>query len=48
MIVFGGCDSVLHVHDAATGEEKRQIEVGSYIGNNVAIADGVIYVSTHP
>ncbi len=45
MVVFGGCDSVLHVHDAVSGEEVRQIEVGSYIGNNVAIADGVIYVS---
>lgn len=45
MVVFGGCDSVLHVHDVITGKEVRQIEVGSYIGNNVAIADGVIYVS---
>ncbi|HYF34026.1 MAG TPA: PQQ-binding-like beta-propeller repeat protein, partial [Prosthecobacter sp.] len=44
-VVFGGCDSVLHVHEMATGKELRQIEVGSYIGNNVAIADGVIYVT---
>jgi outer membrane protein assembly factor BamB len=44
-IVFGGCDSVLHVHDASTGKEIKQIEVGAYIGNNVAIADGVAYVS---
>ena len=38
-------DSVLHVHDVKTGKEEKQIEVGAYIGNNVAIADGVIYVS---
>jgi outer membrane protein assembly factor BamB len=44
-IVFGGCDSVLHVHDAMTGEPIRQIEVGAYIGNNVAIGEGVAYCS---
>jgi eukaryotic-like serine/threonine-protein kinase len=44
-ITFGGCDAVLHVHDALTGKEVKQIEVGAYIGNNVAIADGVAYVS---
>lgn len=44
-IVFGGCDAVLHVHDALTGKEIKQVEVGSYIGNNVALADGVAYVS---
>jgi outer membrane protein assembly factor BamB len=44
-IVFGGCDAVLHVHDAATGKEIKQIEVGAYIGNNVAIDGGVAYVS---
>ena len=44
-IVFGGCDAVLHVHDAITGKEIKQVEVGSYIGNNVALMDGVAYVS---
>ena len=44
-IVFGGCDAVLHVHDALTGKEIKQVDVGSYIGNNVALADGVAYVS---
>jgi eukaryotic-like serine/threonine-protein kinase len=44
-IVFGGCDSVLHVHDAATGKEEKQIEIGAYIGNNVALDEGNAYVA---
>ena len=42
-LVFGGCDAVLRVHDAVTGKEIKQIEVGSQIANNPAIADGVAY-----
>ncbi len=44
-IAFGGCDAVLHIHEAATGKEIRQIDVGANIANNIAIADGVAYVS---
>jgi len=44
-VVFGGCDAVLHVHDAVTGKELKQIEVGNFIGNNVAISAGIVYVT---
>jgi outer membrane protein assembly factor BamB len=42
---IGGCDAILHIHDAGTGKELLQIDVGAYVGNNVALADGVAYVS---
>jgi outer membrane protein assembly factor BamB len=42
-LAFGGCDMVLRVHDAATGRELKQIDVGSQIANNPALVDGVAY-----
>jgi eukaryotic-like serine/threonine-protein kinase len=44
-LALGGCDAVLHVIDAVTGKEERQIDVGAYIGNNVAVDSGVAYVA---
>lgn len=44
-IVFGGCDAVLHVVDARTGEASEKIEIGDscHIAGSVALADGKAY-----
>jgi outer membrane protein assembly factor BamB len=44
-VVFGGCDGQLYVLDIATGNEVKKIEVGAYIGNNVAADKGIAYIS---
>ena len=43
-VVFGGCDGLLHVLDAAKGTEKASIEIGAYIAGSAAIVKGVSYV----
>ena len=44
-IVFGGCDAVLHVVSAATGERLGHVEVGEgcHIAGSVALADNRAY-----
>ncbi len=48
-IVFGGCDGMLHVipaGDAPEGKrENREIEIGAYVANTSAVADGICYVA---
>jgi len=44
-VVFGGCDGTLYVLDCATGKEVSKIEVGAYMGNNIAADKGVAYVA---
>ena len=45
-IVFGGCDCILHVVSATTGEPIEQVELGpeSYVAASVALADGKVYL----
>lgn len=44
-IVFGGCDSALHVVSAASGEGLSRIELGAecYVAGSVALKDGKVY-----
>ena len=46
-IIFGGCDSFIHVLQLADGKELRQIESEAYIASSVAIADGLGYVGNY-
>ena len=40
-IVFGGCDSFIHVLQLADGKELRQIESEAYIASSVAVMDAM-------
>jgi len=46
-IVFGGCDSYLHVLQIADGKEVRQIESDAYIASTVSVRDGIGYVGNY-
>jgi outer membrane protein assembly factor BamB len=46
-IVFGGCDSFVHVLQLVDGKEIRQIETEAYIASSVAMMDGLGYVGNH-
>jgi len=46
-IIFGGCDSFIHVLQLADGKELRQIESTAYIASSVATADGLGYVGNY-
>lgn len=46
-IVFGGCDSFIHVLRLSDGKELRQIESDAYIASSVAIMDGLGYVGNY-
>jgi outer membrane protein assembly factor BamB len=46
-IVFGGCDSFIHVVQLADGQELRQIDSDAYIASSVAITDGLGYVGNY-
>ena len=43
--MFGGCDAILYMVDAITGEPQGEIEIGSYVANSVAVKDGVAYLA---
>ena len=45
-IVFGGCDAVLHVVDAVTGESQAQVELGHdcHVVGSVALAGDEVYL----
>jgi outer membrane protein assembly factor BamB len=46
-IVFGGCDSFIHVLQLSDGKELRQIDSDAYIASSVAIMDGLGYVGNY-
>lgn len=46
-IVFGGCDSFIHVLQLTDGKELRQIDSEAYIASSVAILDGFGYVGNY-
>jgi outer membrane protein assembly factor BamB len=46
-VIFGGCDSFIHVVQLADGKETRQIDSEAYIASSVAIADGIGYVGNY-
>ena len=46
-IVFGGCDSFIHVLQLSDGKELRQIDSDAYIASSVAIMDDRGYVITY-
>ncbi len=46
-IIFGGCDSFIHVLALKDGAELRQIESEAYIASSVATADGLGYVGNY-
>ncbi len=45
LIVFGGCDAILHVVSATTGEAATTLELGAdcHVAGSVALADGKVY-----
>lgn len=46
-IVFGGCDSFIHVLQLSDGKELRQIDSEAYIASSVAVMDGLGYVGNY-
>ena len=44
-VVFGGCDGTLYALDCNDGKEMKKIEVGSYIGSNIAADNDTAYVA---
>lgn len=46
-IIFGGCDSAIHILQLADGKELRQIETDAYIASSIATADGLGYVGNY-
>lgn len=46
-VVFGGCDSYIHVVNLADGKELRQIESEAYIASSVAIDGEMGYVGNY-
>jgi glucose dehydrogenase len=46
-ILFGGCDSFIHVLQLADGKELRQIDAEAYIASSVAVFDGIAYVGNY-
>jgi outer membrane protein assembly factor BamB len=46
-IVFGGCDSFIHVLQLSDGKELRQIDSDAYIASSVAIMDDRGYVGNY-
>jgi outer membrane protein assembly factor BamB len=42
---FGGCDGTLYILDMEKGTEVKKIEIGAYIGNNIAVDKGVAYIT---
>ena len=46
-VLFGGCDSYIHVLRLEDGAETRQIESDAYIASSVAVRDGLGYVGNY-
>lgn len=47
MVVFGGCDGLLHLVNAANGVLRKRIEVATYVASSVAVEDGKAYVGDY-
>lgn len=47
VVVFGGCDGVLHVVDAESGDTRRDVPLGKdvYVASSVAVDLGTAYVA---
>lgn len=47
VVVFGGCDGILHVVDAESGETRRDVPLGDdvYVASSVAVDLGTAYVA---
>ena len=47
VVVFGGCDGIVHVVDAASGETRRDVPLGDdvYVASSVAVDLGMAYVA---
>ncbi|MCL2688289.1 MAG: PQQ-binding-like beta-propeller repeat protein [Chitinispirillia bacterium] len=46
-IVFGGCDSHLHVVDASNGAGAGKVDVGSHIAGSAVLKDNFAYVGSY-
>lgn len=44
-VIFGGCDELVRLVDAETGNLVRQIPVGAYLANSCAVRDNVAYIA---
>jgi len=46
VVVFGGCDAILHVVSVETGKAQAQVELGpdSHVAGSVALVDGRAYL----
>ncbi len=44
VVIFGGCDEILHVVSAEDGSEQAEVWAGSYIPGSAALKDGRAYV----
>jgi outer membrane protein assembly factor BamB len=47
LVIFGGCDSFIHVLQASDGTEVKQMESEAYIASSVASAGGLGYVGNY-
>jgi len=45
VVIFGGCDEVLRLIDAETGDLVRQVDVGAYMANSCAVRDRIAYLA---
>ncbi|MCU0787747.1 MAG: PQQ-binding-like beta-propeller repeat protein [Verrucomicrobia bacterium] len=43
IVVFGGCDALLHVVSAVSGAEVKQVDAGAYVAGSVGLKDGRAY-----
>lgn len=43
VVVFGGCDAVLHVVSATNGVRIKQVDAGAYVAGSTALANGRAY-----
>ncbi|MHB9028790.1 MAG: outer membrane protein assembly factor BamB family protein, partial [Candidatus Latescibacterota bacterium] len=47
IIVFGGCDQMLHIVSAADGVKRGEVNAGSYIAGSAALVGGRAYVGNY-
>jgi outer membrane protein assembly factor BamB len=47
LVIFGGCDSFIHVLQVSDGTEVKQMESEAYIASSVASAGGLGYVGNY-
>ncbi|MEM7699930.1 MAG: PQQ-binding-like beta-propeller repeat protein [Verrucomicrobiota bacterium] len=44
-VCFGGCDKLLHLVPIDGESEKREVDIGAFVANTSAVADGICYVA---